>query len=82
MRHRRSLSEMEDCSIVAEDNEAMLGTYAMIDPIGRVYKRTFALQVLIPFMLGHWVHRSMERSIQRIRSSQLCSQRWPMGLEP
>ncbi|MGB1567945.1 MAG: viperin family antiviral radical SAM protein [Candidatus Poseidoniaceae archaeon] len=37
MRHRRSLSEMEDCSIVAEDNEAMLGTYAMIDPIGRVY---------------------------------------------
>jgi radical S-adenosyl methionine domain-containing protein 2 len=37
LRHRRSLSELEDCSIVAEDNEAMLGTYAMIDPIGRVY---------------------------------------------
>lgn len=37
LRHRRSLSEHEDCNIVAEDNEAMLGTYAMIDPIGRVY---------------------------------------------
>ena len=37
LHHRQSLSGMEDCNIVAEDNEAMLGTYAMIDPIGRVY---------------------------------------------
>lgn len=36
-RHRQSLSMMNDCSIVAENNEAMLGTYAMIDPVGRVY---------------------------------------------
>ena len=36
-RHRESLSNLEDVSIVAEDNNAMLGTYAMIDPLGRVY---------------------------------------------
>ena len=36
-RHRESLLNLEDVRIVAEDNNAMLGTYAMIDPLGRVY---------------------------------------------
>ncbi|MEL0101049.1 MAG: viperin family antiviral radical SAM protein [Euryarchaeota archaeon] len=36
-RHRRLLHELEGTQIVAEDNEDMLGTYAMIDPQGRVY---------------------------------------------
>ena len=36
-RHRRSLQDFEGTQIVAEDNEDMLGTYAMIDPQGMVY---------------------------------------------
>ena len=36
-RHRRSLQDLEGTQIVAEDNEDMLGTYAMIDPQGMVY---------------------------------------------
>ena len=36
-RHRRLLHELEGGQIVAEDNEDMLGTYAMIDPQGRAY---------------------------------------------
>ena len=36
-RHRRSLKDFEGTQIVAEDNEDMLGTYAMIDPQGMVY---------------------------------------------
>ena len=36
-RHRRSLQDFEGTHIVAEDNEDMLGTYAMIDPQGMVY---------------------------------------------
>ena len=36
-RHRRSLQDFEGTHIVAEDNEDMLGTYAMIDPQGRAY---------------------------------------------
>ncbi len=36
-RHRRLLHELEGSQIVAEDNEDMLGTYAMIDPQGRAY---------------------------------------------
>jgi len=37
VRHRRSLQDFEGTHIVAEDNEDMLGTYAMIDPQGRAY---------------------------------------------
>ncbi|MEC7688475.1 MAG: hypothetical protein VX514_05460, partial [Candidatus Thermoplasmatota archaeon] len=36
-RHRSLLHGLEGCQIVAEDNEDMLGTYAMIDPQGKVY---------------------------------------------
>ena len=36
-RHRRLLHGLQGCQIVAEDNEDMLGTYAMIDPQGKVY---------------------------------------------
>ena len=36
-RHRRSLQDFKEINIVAEDNEDMLGTYAMIDPQGRAY---------------------------------------------
>jgi radical S-adenosyl methionine domain-containing protein 2 len=36
-RHRQSLQGLEGIQIVAEDNEDMLGTYAMIDPQGMVY---------------------------------------------
>ena len=35
--HRRSLQDFQEINIVAEDNEDMLGTYAMIDPQGRAY---------------------------------------------
>jgi len=35
--HKEALADSEDIRIVAENNEAMLGTYAMIDPMGRVY---------------------------------------------
>jgi radical S-adenosyl methionine domain-containing protein 2 len=37
VRHRRSLQDLEGTKIVAEDNDDMLGTYAMIDPQGMVY---------------------------------------------
>ena len=37
VRHRRSLQDLEGTQIVSEDNEDMLGTYAMIDPQGMVY---------------------------------------------
>ena len=56
LRHRRSLSEMEDCSIVAEDNEAMLGTYAMIDPIGRVYTNAHSAHPIHAWSLGSSKH--------------------------
>ena len=36
-RHRESLKDFEGTQIVAEDNEDMLGTYAMIDPQGMAY---------------------------------------------
>ncbi len=36
-RHRRNLMDQEHIEIVAEDNCDMLGTYAMMDPQGRVY---------------------------------------------
>ena len=36
-RHRHKLNGLEGVDIVAEDNEDMLGTYAMIDPLGKVY---------------------------------------------
>ena len=36
-RHRSALADLKDVTVVAENNEAMLGTYAMIDPLGRVY---------------------------------------------
>jgi len=36
-RHRSFLHELGGTQIVAEDNEDMLGTYAMIDPQGKVY---------------------------------------------
>ena len=36
-RHRSILHELKGTQIVAEDNEDMLGTYAMIDPQGKVY---------------------------------------------
>ena len=36
-RHRSLLHELEGTQIVAEDNQDMLGTYAMIDPQGKVY---------------------------------------------
>lgn len=35
--NRRSLQDFQEINIVAEDNEDMLGTYAMIDPQGRAY---------------------------------------------
>ncbi|MEO2120205.1 MAG: viperin family antiviral radical SAM protein [Candidatus Poseidoniia archaeon] len=35
--HRSSLQHFEGTQIVSEDNEDMLGTYAMIDPQGMVY---------------------------------------------
>ena len=37
VRHRRYLQDFEGTQIVSEDNEDMLGTYAMIDPQGMVY---------------------------------------------
>ena len=37
IRHRRSLRDLEGTQIVSEDNEDMLGTYAMIDPRGMAY---------------------------------------------
>lgn len=37
VRHRAALVDLEGVTVVAENNEAMLGTYAMIDPLGRVY---------------------------------------------
>ncbi len=36
-RHQRLLSDCTDVDIVGEDNDAMRGTYAMIDPLGLVY---------------------------------------------
>ena len=36
-RHRGSLHDFDGIQIVAEDNEDMLGTYAMIDPQGMAY---------------------------------------------
>jgi len=36
-RHKSSLKNLDRIQIVAEDNEDMLGTYAMIDPQGRAY---------------------------------------------
>lgn len=36
-RHRQGLSHAATIQVVAEDNEAMLGTYAMIDAQGRCY---------------------------------------------
>ena len=36
-RHRQGLSHAPEIQVVAEDNEAMLGTYAMIDAQGRCY---------------------------------------------
>ena len=36
-RHRISLKHLDQIEIVSEDNEDMLGTYAMIDPQGLVY---------------------------------------------
>ena len=35
--HEKELSDMNDMTIVGEDNTVMLGTYAMVDPLGRVY---------------------------------------------
>jgi len=37
IRHRRILRDFEGTKIVGEDNDDMLGTYAMIDPQGMVY---------------------------------------------
>ena len=37
IRHRKTLRDLEGTHIVAEDNEDMLGTYAMIDPQGMLY---------------------------------------------
>ncbi len=37
VRHRRILRDLEGIKIVGEDNDDMLGTYAMIDPQGMVY---------------------------------------------
>ena len=37
VRHRRYLQDFEGTQIVSEDNEDMLGTYAMIDPQGMAY---------------------------------------------
>ena len=37
VRHRRILQDLEGIKIVGEDNDDMLGTYAMIDPQGMVY---------------------------------------------
>ena len=36
-RHRKKLSNQKSIQIVSEDNDEMLGTYAMIDPQGLVY---------------------------------------------
>lgn len=36
-RHQQRLEGLEGVDIVAEDNADMLGTYAMIDPLGKVY---------------------------------------------
>lgn len=36
-RHKKSLEDLPGTNIVAEDNAAMLGTYAMVDPRGHVY---------------------------------------------
>lgn len=36
-RHQRLLRDCTDVDIVGEDNDAMRGTYAMIDPLGLVY---------------------------------------------
>ena len=36
-RHKTSLKDLSDLQIVAEDNADMLGTYAMIDPLGMAY---------------------------------------------
>ena len=37
LHHRNSLKVLGETQIVSEDNEEMLGTYAMIDPQGRAY---------------------------------------------
>ena len=36
-RHQQALADLLETQVVAENNEAMLGTYAMIDPRGFVY---------------------------------------------
>jgi len=36
-RHREALSGNPEIKIVAEDNDAMISTYAMLDPLGRLY---------------------------------------------
>jgi radical S-adenosyl methionine domain-containing protein 2 len=36
-RHQSEMRDISDMSIIGEDNSVMLGTYAMIDPLGRVY---------------------------------------------
>jgi radical S-adenosyl methionine domain-containing protein 2 len=36
-RHKNSLNDLTNTNIVAENNAAMLGTYAMVDPRGHVY---------------------------------------------
>tara|TARA_B100000768_G_scaffold165179_1_gene167603 strand:+ start:154 stop:1107 length:954 start_codon:yes stop_codon:yes gene_type:complete len=35
--HEKQLAEIKEMTIVGEDNTVMLGTYAMVDPLGRVY---------------------------------------------
>ncbi len=37
VRHQNALSDMNEIEIIGEDNDAMRGTYAMIDPLGLVY---------------------------------------------
>ena len=36
-KHQLEMSDISDMSVIGEDNSVMLGTYAMIDPLGRVY---------------------------------------------
>ena len=35
--HKEQFQNSSEITIIGEDNEVMLGSYAMIDPIGRVY---------------------------------------------
>ena len=35
--HKQQLQNLPEITIIGEDNDVMLGSYAMIDPIGRVY---------------------------------------------